>query len=421
MTDVASRLRRSAGRTVDSIRRGFDHAGAERETLLLIAKSAVAATIAWLIADSVLHAPSPTFAPFSALLMVQVTIAQSLYQSLRHATAVVLGVALTGAAFWLLGVTIWTFVVLLLIALAIGRWPRLGSQGSQVAVAALFAYAAMATASSPPESYIQLFSIAGLVVMGSTIGVLTNVLVVPPLRYRSAHYAVGTLSQSLSTLLSDIRDGLLDGVPDPDDSDEWRRRACRLPGSVAQARSTVEHTAEAMRFNPRKLIMRDDDTFDGYRAIINALQRASEQLTSITTGLCYAAEQDDTAATEQVTFLRDYASLLDAIADASATLGDLHTVADIRDDDRLDHYISRACARYDALVADVDIHDLDPPTQWPIYSALHTDGHRVVQEFIQVQQELTRLVRTAAPGGRTVDRDSRSGRSAPTAPEVTGR
>jgi hypothetical protein len=393
----ATRVRRSGWRVIGSIRRGLGNAGSERETLLLVGKTVLAATVAWLVADQVLHAPSATFAPFSALLVVQVTIARSVYQSVRYASAVVVGVVLTGGMLAVFGVTIWTFAGLLLVALGIGRWPKLGSQGSQVAVAALFAYSALAAATGLQESLTQLVSIAGLVVMGCMIGVLTNILIVPPLRYRSAQYGVSVLSQSLCDLLSDIDHGLRHGLPDADDTDEWRRRADALPGAVAQTRNTVEHTAEAMRFNPRRLMMHGSSSFDGYRAIINALQRASEQLCSITKGLNYAAQQNRSSGVRHEDFLRDYGCLLDAVADVARILGNLHTTEDLRNENHLEDRIDRARERYNTLVENVEIEELDPPRQWPIYSALHTDGHRIIQEFIQAQQELSRIIDAELP------------------------
>lgn len=67
--------------------------GYERHTALLIGKSTLAATIAWVISYQLLNAQSPAFAPFSAVLIMQVTVYQSLVQSLRYVGAVVAGVA----------------------------------------------------------------------------------------------------------------------------------------------------------------------------------------------------------------------------------------------------------------------------------------------------------------------------------------
>lgn len=69
----------------------------ERTTVLLIAKGTLAATIAWVISYHLLHAQSPAFAPSSAVLIMQVTVYQSLLQSSRYVGAVVAGVAVQAA------------------------------------------------------------------------------------------------------------------------------------------------------------------------------------------------------------------------------------------------------------------------------------------------------------------------------------
>lgn len=391
-----TRWKRGLDRGFGRIRRGLGYAGPDRDSLLLLGKSVLAATVAWLVADTVLQAPLATFAPFSALLMVQVTVAQSLYQSLRYVTAVLVGVCLAGGVIPLLGQQLWAFALLLLVATAIGRWPRLGSQGSQVAVAALFAYTAFANAGGTQgNQLLQLGSIAGLVVLGSAIGVLVNLVLVPPLRYRGAEYGVSVLAQSLCDLLSDVVRGIRDGIPDTDEARDWSARADRLPQSVRQARSVVEHAAETMKFNPRRLLLREDNTFDGYRTIVNALQRASEQLCSLTKGLYYATRQEQPDSTaERESFLRAYADVLAAVAEVARVLGQLHSSADIRDDEQLVASLRECDRMLEALTEEPDNRQLDGPTQWPVYGGLRTDLYRLAQEFSQAQRELEQIVRS---------------------------
>lgn len=394
-------MRARLQRVVDLIRRGIGHAGPDRDTLLLILKSGIAATAAWLLAHVVLQAPSATFAPFSALLMVQVTIAQSLDQSVRYALAVVAGVVVAGLLAPLLGPTLVTFAVLMLIALVIGRWRRLGSQGSQVAVAALFAYASFVQSSSGPSSVMQMVSIAGLVVLGCVVGVLTNLVIVPPMRYRSAEYAVGGLSQSLCDLFSDISRGLRDGMPDRDAAEAWMHRARQFPDCVEQTRSSVEHAAESMRFNPRRLLMRGTSSFDGHRAIVNALGRASEQTRSMTQGLYQAADSAEAYREIHEDFLRTYSSAVGTAADAARILGSLHSTDDLREENLLDDHIEHGRAATQKLNTQAERHELDGANQWPVFGALQIDAHRLVEEFAQSQHELAKIVEAA--GGDSQD------------------
>lgn len=386
-----SRLRSRWRRMTSSISRGVGHPGPDRDALLTILKSVIAATAAWLIANDLLGAPSATFAPFTALLMVQATISQSLDQSVRYAGAMVFGVVLAGLLTPVFGAAAYTFAGLILVALIFGRWRKLGQQGPQVGVAALFAYSTFSQSGSSSTSYLQLASIAGLVVLGCGLGVITNLAIVPPMRYRSAEYGISSLSRSLCDLLTDVSEGL-SGVPDRDQAEAWQHRADQFPDTVAQARSTVEHAAETMRFNPRRLLLRGSSSFEGHRTILNALERATEQLRSTTRGLTYAASSDHPHEQQHDEFLVGLADVLAATAETARILGQLHSANDSERLHELDQAIEQARRSYSDLVDQVEGERLDSPDQWPIYGALQTDAHRLVEEFIQARHSLDQLI-----------------------------
>lgn len=386
-----SRLRSRWRRMTSSISRGVGHPGPDRDALLTILKSVIAATAAWLIANDLLGAPSATFAPFTALLMVQATISQSLDQSVRYAGAMVFGVVLAGLLTPVFGAAAYTFAGLILVALIFGRWRKLGQQGPQVGVAALFAYSTFSQSGSSSTSYLQLASIAGLVVLGCGLGVITNLAIVPPMRYRSAEYGISSLSRSLCDLLTDVSEGL-SGVPDRDQAEAWQHRADQFPDTVAQARSTVEHAAETMRFNPRRLLLRGSSSFEGHRTILNALERATEQLRSTTRGLTYAASSDHPHEQQHDEFLVGLADVLAATAETARILGQLHSANDSERLHELDQATEQARRSYSDLVDQVEGERLDSPDQWPIYGALQTDAHRLVEEFIQARHSLDQLI-----------------------------
>ncbi|MFP5069198.1 FUSC family protein [Pseudonocardia nantongensis] len=353
---------------------------------MLIVKSALAASLAWFVANDLLGAPSATFAPFSALLMVQVTISQSLFQSLRYAAAVIAGAVVTGLLIPALGATMAAFAVLMLAGLTIGRWHKLGSQGPQVAVAALFAYASF-TQSDPQSSYLQLVSIAGLVVLGCVIGVVINLLVVPPMRFRSGAYVVDSLSRSLCDLLTDVADGLTDGMPDDDQVSQWSYRAGRIPDLAEQARTSIEHAAESMRFNPRRLFMRQSTDFSGYRVTVCAFQRANEQVMSVCRSLRHSSDaRESPHGTDRV--LGELASVLHAAAEATRVLGSIHHVVDLDRASDLDEPLDRGRDAIARASEQVDTHDLDHGRDGPIYTGLLTDARRLIEEYGEARHQL---------------------------------
>lgn len=58
----------------------------------------------------------------------------------------------------------------------------------------------------------------------------------------------------------------------------------------------------------------------------------------------------------------------------------------------LDDATARARRAYSALAEQTEGQELDSPRQWPIYGALQTDTHRLVEEFIQARDSLAQLL-----------------------------
>ncbi len=308
------------------------------DNLLMLAKSVLAGTVAWLLASEVLGASHATFAPFSAVLLMQITIADSVQMAMRYTAAVVVGVCLTGAIVLPWGVQPWMFPVILMIALAIGRWRRLGSQGINVTVAAVFAYGAFAMPDPGISPSSQLPEIAAMVVLGASVALTVNLLVAPPLRYRSAGYAVQAFSDSLTGLLSDIVEALDSGPPDAAAAGHWRQRADDILRMAPQVRHTVDHADQTSKFNPRRLLVHDHRSFDGYRVTTQATDRITGQVRSVTTGLIRVAERDaDEPQPRHGAFLRHYATVLSAVRDAVAAMGTIHSVDDLTDGEPLVH------------------------------------------------------------------------------------
>ncbi|MFL1427156.1 MULTISPECIES: hypothetical protein [unclassified Nocardiopsis] len=97
------------------------------------------------------------------------------------------------------------FALAALAALAIGRWRRLGDQGTRVATAAFFAFSVFVTLHSPPEFLTRAAEILAVVLTGSAIGVAVNLVLLPPLRLRGTARGVAALDDP-ARLLDDLRE-----------------------------------------------------------------------------------------------------------------------------------------------------------------------------------------------------------------------
>lgn len=284
-TSVASRAR--PARLVQWLHRAGNPDSSERQTLNIVVKSTVVATVSWFVAHDLIKAQTPAFAPFSAVLIVQITAYQSLLQALRYVGAVSVGVSLQGLFGAFIGPNLLSFVLVALIALFIGRWKRLGSQGSQVTTAAFFAFSTYAAAASQSQGLRELGQIVLLVLVGCGVGVLVNVLVMPPMRYRSAEYGIHALGRSMCDLAGDICAALRAGEWDKQRTEHWRWRAADLGPMAAQAQASVRTAWESIYYHPRRLLLRHRHrpTFTGYQQITDALERITYQMASMTRSL----------------------------------------------------------------------------------------------------------------------------------------
>ncbi|MBB6438924.1 FUSC family protein [Streptomyces candidus] len=303
--------------------RAWSYSGHERHTVLLIAKSALAATLSWFVAYDLMHAKSPAFAPFSAVLTMQATVYRSLVQSLRYVGAVVVGVAVQAALGLSAGPTLATFALVAVITLAVGRWAPLGSQGTQVSTAAFFAFSTYVSTSTNDTRLEQLQQIVLLVLVGCAIGAAVHILVVPPMRYRNAEYGIRSLAHTLRDLLGDMAPVLREGAPDEDSTAQWRRRADRTDTLISGARSSLRTAEESIHFNPRSRLPghRGHTSFQGYAVVLEALVRTLYQMASLTRSL--DRWHGEESGYEYLPFLRSYAGFLDALGKCAAVLADL--------------------------------------------------------------------------------------------------
>ncbi|WPO73142.1 FUSC family protein [Streptomyces sp. KN37] len=374
--------------------RAWTSPGHERNTVLMMCKSALAATVAWWIAHDLLHAKSPAFAPFSAVLIMNVTVYQSVWQAVRYTGAVTVGVAVQAVLGFLIGPDLFVFPLVALIALAVGQWPVLGEQRSQVATAAFFAFSTYATASTLPQRAENLAEIVVLVLIGCGLGVLVNTCVAPPLRYRGAEQGLRSLACEIESLLSDMAQGLRHQDVSEERTRAWAAAGERAHRSVAQARAALDTAQNSLPFNPRRLLPahRKYLTFHRYRRVLNAMERAVYQLVSLTRSLHQWRESEETYTYTPV--LRAYADFASSLQDIAGTLSRL-------DADVLESQAEQVCRQSaTAQRALKDVLDAAQEHRLPLadpsrpYGVLIVEATRLMEEF----QYTGDTLRTTAAG-----------------------
>jgi uncharacterized membrane protein YgaE (UPF0421/DUF939 family) len=214
----------------------------ERVFGLRMVKTALAAAVAWELAQDLLHSPVPALAGLAAILTVQVTIYESVARALQYALGVVLGVLVAALFVHFLGLHAWTVGVLIFLALALGAALRLGPQAPQVAISALLVI-------SLGVGYGTVRVLDTL--LGAAVGVLVNLVIVPPLHLRPAGEALANAAEDAADLLADVGHGAAARATN-EQAQEWLRRARRLQAPVQEARDAVARSEQSLRLNPRR-------------------------------------------------------------------------------------------------------------------------------------------------------------------------
>ncbi|MFC4561346.1 aromatic acid exporter family protein [Nocardiopsis mangrovi] len=370
----------------------------ERQTVSAVVKGAIAATAAWAVAAGVLDATAPAFAPFSALLMLQITIYRSVVQSVYYMLAVSAGVAVQGLLAFAAGPDLLTFAVVAVLTLVIGR--GLGSQGQHVPTAAFFAFSQFVLGATSSERLSYLTEIVLLVVLGCAIGVAVNLLLFPPLRYTGATRAVETLIQSVSDLLQDMSESLCEATLDEDPDRDWRARASAMGRLVAQARSSVETARESQYLHPARFLSpggRGRASFPGAETVLNGLDRIAAQLGSVARGLADQSEEGRERRPD-AEFLHAFGRMLAHLRGAALTLCPDHSTRFGHRVGDLDAHLDRARTEISRLDEITSASRLGGVAHAYTYGTLLVDAGRLVEEYTYIRDVLRQQSAPPPPG-----------------------
>lgn len=373
----------------DGLSRARQRRGFERETVVIILKCTVAATLAW-VAGTLLGASSQVgFAPFTALLVVRPSVYGSVLQSGRYVAAVFAGALLAGLVGLTTGAQLWTFALLILVAMAAGQARFFGTQGTQLPVVAAFALAG-GTAENPEDlGYLLL-----MVCVGAACALGTNAVFAPAIRFRDAENAVLDLADGLRSLLGAMAEGLREGREGLD-LDYWGRASDGFDGSVRNAQEAVRRQEDRARLNPRRLFLGkriDPGALDTYRDWIAALSRSSRHVQSMVRTLRTTTRRGSRYPGPDDAFLREFAPLVERASDIFRA---------VHDYEEPEHRVASEdlCARVEDALRLLDeersrMRERWDDENWPVYSGLLTDLERIFEEIDQGYENSTRADRS---------------------------
>jgi hypothetical protein len=212
-----------------------------------VAKSGLAAGLAWSIASVVVDVPSPVLASLTAIVVVQVSVRASVTTALQRSAAVVFGVLAAlaiGDALDLNGLTVALIVIAsLAVAELVLRLPKAAAR--QVPVSVLVVLSAVA-ATPGTEGWRRALD----TLIGAAIGVAVSLLL-PASRLVDARQTLERLASSLGAVLESMGSGLQQPWS-TEQTEDWRRTARAVREDlVDQAVEAVGNGREAARWNVR--------------------------------------------------------------------------------------------------------------------------------------------------------------------------
>jgi len=244
--------------------------------LLLAAKAALAATIAWTLAK---HAPGvaadyPYYAPLGAIVAMRTTVFAGVRAGLQTLVGITLGILIAGFTMLIGDPGVVAVALAVGLGVLVSGFRVLGEGYSWVPMAALFV---LLVGGGNAEGY----SFAYVVQMGIGIGIglLVNSLIVPPLHFWDAERRIDQVNAVLAEHLDDLAAVLDQGEPD---TRAWDRQQSRLDAAIEDVRERVSVAQESRRWNPRGVLRGSRARLATDGARFRALERAAWYTTDLT-------------------------------------------------------------------------------------------------------------------------------------------
>jgi uncharacterized membrane protein YgaE (UPF0421/DUF939 family) len=278
---------------------------------LRTAKTVLAAVLAFVIADALNTSSSPVLAPLTALLVVQLTMYETLAAGRERIVSVVAGVLLAVLFAGFVGLTWWSLGLVVLVSIVAGRLLRLGPHLLEVPISAMLVLAVGGAQSAALGRVVE-------TLVGAAVGVLVNLLIAPPLYIQPASDAIAELAARMAEFAGDLAPALR-GPWSRATAEQQLARARELGEDVARADRHLARTEESARLNPRGRQARQVEP--RLRSTLDALEHAQVGLRNLARALLDRTffVPEEQAAQAYPPWARDaLADVLDTVAEALA-------------------------------------------------------------------------------------------------------
>ncbi|THA56515.1 aromatic acid exporter family protein [Streptomyces sp. A1136] len=348
-------------------------------------RSTAAAVIAYVVALRLSGEPAPLTAPLTALLVVQVTLYSTLTTGIRRVNSVVAGVLLAIGFSALVGLTWWSLGLIILVSLTIGPLVKAGEFVPEVAISAMLVLGVTRVADTAWDRVLE-------TLIGAAVGLLFNVLFVPPVWVGPASEAITDLARRMRALMVHITDEL-DQHTTVEKAAARLHEARRLDNDIAQVDAALRQAEDSLRLNPRvregllsRLVLRTGlDTLEICAVVLRVSCRTL-------TDLAHARPAEPLFPTHIAQALRELYAHTAVAVESFAQLITAQVSANAEEaESRLTEELKTARLSRDHLAGLLLEQVRTHPAEWQLSGALLAEADRVLDE-LGVEKRSERLI-----------------------------
>jgi uncharacterized membrane protein YgaE (UPF0421/DUF939 family) len=271
-----------------------------------ILHSAVAASLAWLVATELVGHEQPFFAPISAVITLGLTVGQRRRRAIELAIGVSVGIAIADALVAAIGSG--TLQIGIVVALAMAAAALVGG-GSMLASQA-GASAVLVATLQPPEGGFD-FDRALDALVGGGMALLVSSLLLPVHPMRLVRESTEPVLERLVAALGQIATALT--TRRPETAEAALLAVARVDGAHEHLLETLEAAGEAARLSPQR--RGSLSGVDRFAVAAGELGRAIENVRALARGAVRATDLDDAIPGEAVHAVQELARSAEALAD----------------------------------------------------------------------------------------------------------
>lgn len=319
---------------------------------LRTAKTTLAAMLSFLVADVVGTSGAPVLAPLTALLVIQVTMYDTVRQSVQRVASVLAGVLVAVGVAAVVGLSWWSLGAVVAVSLLLGRLLRLGPQLLEVPISAMLVLAVGGDRDVADSRVYE-------TLIGAAVGILVNLVIAPPLYLQPAGEAVRELADRVADFCRHLAGGLREEWTRAA-ADRWLDEARAMDADVRRADRVVARAEEGARLNPRA--GQTKRAQPQLRTALTGLERCQLSLREVCRALLdrtyFVPNEEDAYQDAERTALAD---LLDTAADG---------VQSVDDPERLPTHLAELARSRDRLSTLLMVDPADDAGAWQQHGAL---------------------------------------------------